>query len=421
MSERTSKIFNVPASPRPALRRGKRLRGVMLALAGLVLTMNAWSRDEAESGYVSPYDPVNEYLNAIDRVEADYGPYATELSDLFLGLGQTLINHGEYEQARDAFHRGVLVVRVNSGPNSPEQTDHLYLLANIETALGQTETADKILHNIYFVNSEFYGRESLQMLPVLDRIYQWYQMARPAGTPNARFLNHKKSIEISREIVEVSEQVLGKNHPETAAAFRRLAGAQFETARFLRQYYQVSEIYRNTEFTPSDYYQAGNDSYRNYLVILETLESTTPLDVAEALADLGDWYLEFEKGVHSRSLYEQGYRILAESEMPATAVETYMNQPRPPYFFSDEMLMLPNEGSQAAEELNLDLSMTVTKYGDIREVEVVNAPRELSEDEIELIRDKLKNVRFRPAMKEGKIVTTRDFIWQHAIAMGEAS
>jgi tetratricopeptide (TPR) repeat protein len=421
MSERTSKIFNMPTSPRPDLRRGQRLRGIMLALACFVLTINAWGQDEAESGYVSPYNQVNEYLDAIDRVEAEYGPYATELSDLFLGLGQTLINRGEYEQARDAFHRGVLVVRVNSGPNSPEQTNHLYLLANVETALGQTETADKILHNIYFVNSEFYGRESLKMLPVLDRIYQWYQMTRPIGTPYARFSNYKKSIEISKEMVWVSGRALGEIHPETAAAFRRLAGAYFQTARFLEEHYQVPEIYRTTDFTASQYYEAGTYNYRSYLEILRALDSTTPLEYAEALADLGDWYLLFEEAALSRSLYQQGYRILTDSKLPAAAIENYMNQPRPLYFFTDDMLMLPDEGAQASEELNLDLSITVTKYGDVREVEVVKAPRELSEDEIELIRDRLKSVRFRPAMKEGKIVTTRDFIWQHVIAVGKAS
>jgi tetratricopeptide (TPR) repeat protein len=421
MSERTSKIFSMPTCPRPALRRGQRLLGILLSIAALVLTMNAWGQIEAESGYVSPHDPVNEYLDAIDRIEVDHGPYATELSDLFLGLGQTLIDLGEYERARDAFHRGVLVVRVNSGPNSPEQTNHLYLLANIETALGETETADKILHNIYFVNSEFYGRESLQMLPVLDRIYQWYEMTRPLGTPYARFSNYKQSIEVSREMIWVSERALGENHPETAAAFRRLAGAQFQTARFLKKHSQEPDVYRAAEYTASDYFEAGNQNYRNYLEILQALDSTTPLEFAEALADLGDWYLMFPKGVLSRSLYQQGYRLLTESELPAAAIENYMNQPRAPYYLTDEMLMLPNEGTRPSEELNLDLSMTVTKYGDIREVEVVKAPRELSEDEIELIRDKLKSVRFRPAMKEGKIVTTQDFIWQYAIAMGEAS
>ncbi|MBT8064613.1 MAG: hypothetical protein KJN94_06305, partial [Gammaproteobacteria bacterium] len=76
--------------------------------------------EEQVAAYQPPHDPADDYFDAIDRIEGDLGPYATELSDLYLGLGQALIKNGDFEQARDAFHRGVMVERVNSGPNSPE-------------------------------------------------------------------------------------------------------------------------------------------------------------------------------------------------------------------------------------------------------------------------------------------------------------
>ena len=44
-------------------------------------------------------DPVEDYLDAIDRVEADYSAYSTELSDLYLGLGRSLLTNEEYQKA----------------------------------------------------------------------------------------------------------------------------------------------------------------------------------------------------------------------------------------------------------------------------------------------------------------------------------
>lgn len=414
MTDRTTNMPEAPWNARP----GRPLRGAVLVLAGLLLAATAWGQDEQESGYVSPYDPVSEYLDAIDRMETDYGPYATELSDLFLGLGQTLINRGEYEKARDAFHRGVLVVRVNSGPNSPEQTNHLYLLANIESTLGNKDTADKILHNIQFINSEFYGKDSPKMLPVLDRMYQWYVVTRLLGNPNAQYSDYYETVEISEEMVRIAEESLGNNHPDTAAAVRRLADAQFQTTRYLLN---ELESYRAIEAPINDFFAAGQYNYRKYLQILQLIESTTPQQYAEAMAELGDWYLLFNKPALSRTLYQQGYLILTETEQTAEVIDNYMAQPRPLNYVSNAPLVLPEEEEKELQELNLEVSMTVTTYGEIREAEVVKAPRELSEKEIELIRQQLRNYRFRPAMKEGEIITTRDFIWQYSIAMGGAS
>ena len=75
---------------------------VLFALAALFNADPAISQGDGGS-YVSPQRMEDEYFNAIDRVEGEYGPYATELSDLYLGLGQALLNTEDYEQALDAF------------------------------------------------------------------------------------------------------------------------------------------------------------------------------------------------------------------------------------------------------------------------------------------------------------------------------
>jgi tetratricopeptide (TPR) repeat protein len=403
-------------------------------LAGLFFLDHALGQEE-EADYVSPSEPANEYLDAIDRIEAEYGPYATELSDLHLGLGQTLVNSGDYDQARDAFHRGVMVVRVNSGPNSPEQTNHLYMLANIEILLGELKAAYEVLHNIHFINSNYYGDDSPEMLPVLERIYQWYLVTRPLDPEDSKYEDYERMIEMTEEMARVSEAAMGRNHPDTAVADRRVADAQFQMVRHLtgvgmtltpNNYVAAASGRLDPLSFGSEYvikhYNAGRKAFKKYLDSMAADRSTTPLEYAEALADLGDWFLVFEKPRQSRELYETGYQILVQSEEYAELADSYMSHPKPMHFITNPQPDLFEDTPTELQEMSLDISMTVTSKGSVRKVEVLNAPEDMSKDDLRAIERRVLRTPFRPAMKEGEVVTTQDFIWHYAIVQqGRAS
>jgi len=426
--------MTTPAKQLFGLRRRQPAVGLGCILAGLFFLGPAIGQGEG-GAYVPPSEPANEYLDAIDRIEGDFGPYATELSDLYLGLGQTLVDSGEYEKAKDAFHRGVMVVRVNSGPNSPEQTNHLYQLADIETLLGELNTADKILHNIYFVNEDYYGEDSPELLPVIDRIYEWYMVRRPPGSLILDHSDYERFIDMADKAADISEATKGPNHADTALANRRLAEAEFQMVRHLTGV--------GMTLTPESYvaatsgslqpmgfgsesvvkhYDKGRRAFKNYLDSMLANESTTPLEYAEALADLGDWYMVFQKHRRSRNFYKQGYQILARSEDYAELADSYMNQPKPMHFIVNTRAAYLEDDQTEFQEFKLNISITVTSAGDVRSIEVLNAPEDLSNDVLGEIVKQLRDTPFRPAMKEGEVVTTRDFIWHYPIVrQGRAS
>lgn len=376
---------------------------------------------------VPPHDPANDYLDAIDRVEGEYGPYASELSDLYLGLGQAMFDRLEYEQARDAFSRGLMVMRVNAGPKSPQQTDHLYLLANVEAVLGNTETADDILGNIYLVNAEHYGADSLDLLPVIERILQWYVAARPPGSELAEYEDYVRGIGMMHKVVAINEAHHGPAHAETAAAYRRLGEAEFLTVRYMLDQgieftldsrmdmlSRTIDTEGGVRVSIGDHYYAGRSAFRKYLAAIEADASQTPLDYAQTHANLGDWYLGIGKFRNARKHYEQAYRVLAESDGYAELAEDYMAQPRPVHFFHPPPDFLA-DADVALPELHLDISMTVTRSGDVVAPEVLNAPNDLPEEILDDILRLVREIPFRPAMKAGDLVTTKDFIWQFAI------
>jgi tetratricopeptide (TPR) repeat protein len=376
---------------------------------------------EGAPGYVPQRTLAQDYLDAIDRIEGEFGPYASELSDLYLGLGQTYLDIGDYEQARDAFHRGVMAVRVNSGPNSPEQTNHLYLIANIERMLGEKQVADQVLHNIYFINSEYYGEDSLEMLPVLERIYTWYHLTWPTGAEKPKYVHYERMRDITERMVEINEANYGENNIETARAYRRLGDAEFQIVRHLTsRYWMVAftsgtlEAWGGGDITVTEHYDKARKAYRKSINALKTDPSVTAPELAEALANQADWYLIFGYTGKARNLYAEAWQVLATDQEHSQLAESFLGQPRPMHFVLAPALL--GELQPELGELSINVSMTVTTFGEVRYVEVENPPEVLSEQQIDVIRREVMETPFRPAMKAGEIVTTDKFTWQFAVA-----
>ena len=434
VSDQTKQAMSALTPPLLGLRQRQPTVGLGCILASLLLLDPALGQEEG-TDYEFHYNPANQYLDAIDNIEAEYGPYAMELMDLYQGLGQTFVKNGEFEQARDAFQRGVLVVRVNSGPNSPEQTNNLYRLADIATLLGELNAADEVLHNIYFIHSNYHGEDSPEMLPVLERMYQWYMVTRPPGSLALEYEDYDRMIEMTEEMVRISEAAKGRNHPDTAVAYRCHSEAQFQMVRHLTgsgmplipESYSILMTGNSSLLTlESDsvykHFRKGLKAFNNYLESILVHESATPLEHAEALADLGDWYLLFDKPGKSRGLYEQGYQILTQSEQYSPLADSYMSHPKPVHFIINPLPDFLENAMTELQEMSLDISITVTNFGSVHSIEVLKAPEGTSKHDLKKIKMQLRAIPFRPAMKEGEVVSTKDFIWHYAIEpQGSAS
>ena len=431
VSVETRQAVKRPAIPLLGLRQQKSRRLVGCVLACFVL-MGSAVEEDPQGAYQSPVNPADVYLDAIENIEADYGPYATELSDLYVGLGQTFFDLGEYDRARDAFNRGVMVQRVNLGPNSPEQTNQLYVLANLEFMMGEWDAANEILENIYFINADHYGPDSVEMLPVLKRIYSWFLVTRPPGAEGARFEDYQRMIDITEELARVSEVSLGELSGEAASAHRMNGEAQFQMALFLRGYEfslnrdRYLAMSDETLFSPDrtglsidQYLQEGRRSFDRYEEALWMSQSVTPEEYADALADMGDWYLLAEKYRKSWNMYEQGYKVLSENKDTAELASLYMSEPRPMHFVVDPASALMEETPSDDESDGLDISMTVTGSGKLRAIGILDVPEEMTRDEIREIERQVRRIPFRPAMKDGKVVTTKDFKWRYKMAPKE--
>mgnify|MGYP001817243389 CR=1 FL=1 len=59
--------------------------------------------------------------------------------------------------------------------------------------------------------------------------------------------------------------------------------------------------------------------------------------------------------------------------------------------------------------------------GNLRSIEFLNAPEELTKNDLNRIKRGLERIPFRPALKDGEVVTTRSFIWQYEMTPEEST
>jgi tetratricopeptide (TPR) repeat protein len=401
---------------------------VVAGLAAALVTANpAWAVDGATAARVLQDDPVSTYLAAIERSEAASGSYALELVDLYHGMGQSLLEQGEFEEARDAFYRAAMVARVNSGPFSLEQTNYLFSIADVESRMGRAEEAVQALEDIYQLNVRHFGADSTAMLPVARRIHAWYSdrltwegvPVRPSDYQNLSYLMAR--------IARLTEASYGLGDTRTAMGYRALGQSHFEAIRHIvvsgesPQPGLVMDSVDSEDWVPSQHalvghVMQGEDALQRAVQSWQENPEGSDLEVAEALAQLGDWNLALEFNRSAARNYEEAYRLLAASPEFAFMADDYLGKPSPLRLMNNMAGFIRNLDPPAAEG-NLEISMTVTPDGRLHDLQMVSAPAEVSGDEWQQFRAQLETILFRPAVVAGEVQTVEGFIWKTPVRL----
>lgn len=366
-------------------------------------------------------DPVAEYLAAIERTESLGGAYAVELIDLYYGMGQSLLQQGELVAARDALYRTVMVARVNSGPQSLEQTPYLYGIADIELRLGNRSAAIDVLDNVYVIHARHHGEDSPALLPTIEQIYDWYvDRLSPARAPLLPADLQNLSYLMGRAAA-LTEAEYGLGHARTALRYRELGQIHYQAIRYFAQSGQLpnpelvleSEGSSNIDLlegAPVDHLKAGEAAFERALLAWQENPAATDLERAEAMAELGDWYLVFRYFSKARRQYEEAWRLLAESDDYRDLAETWFGMPAPLRFMNGADRFARD--LQPAPEGGLEVSMAVSLTGRLYDVEIVHAPAAVSPQQLSALKAHLESTRFRPAVVNGRSQSVSGYVWR---------
>jgi tetratricopeptide (TPR) repeat protein len=351
-------------------------------------------------------EPVEDYLDAIDRVEADYSAYSTELSDLYLGLGRSLLSNEEYQKARQAFQRGMQIERINYGLNSLSQGPYLLSIADTESYLGQWEQSQKALENLYSINRQAYGADDPRLLPVLNQILNWYLGSYPQRSANGGYTNLVISERIATRIYNIMVKTMPLNDPQAPNSFRRIGHLHYFIANHIRQHGEPSE----SGFTMStagssnlsskktlshQHFRRGKAALEKVIESTVHQENTSKRDQAVAVAELGDWYLVFGQRTSAAQTYQLAYDIIDKTEAPEQLKSELFDKPKLISF------PLVEAESLSTEQEQMEVSLTVTPYGVPKNIQLVDTSADVTEKQLRALRRALGSQRFRPRIQNG--------------------
>ena len=384
---------------------------IAFLISGLgILSTISQAQDIAGQQRIS--DPVEDYIDAIDTVEAEYSSYSTELSDLYLGLGKSLYLRQNYTEARQAFQRGMQIERVNYGLDSLSQAPYLLSIADTESFLGNWNKSKEALDNFDNINIQAYGKNNVRMLPALDQMLDWYMDSYEERTTNGGYDNLVISERIAMRMASILQSDMSLDNPESPDRYRRLGYLQYFIANHIKQNGEPSQSgmtisagssgVRAQNTTSHMHFRRGKAALEKVVESLVQQENSSILDQALALAELGDWYLVFGQKSPAKEAYQLAHDVLEESEKTVALREEVFSKPRMITFKMDKKLNSVTTLEGELSETQVQVKLTVSDFGVPFNIAVIDPLEDLSKEQLQALRKEVNQQRFRPRLNSGK-------------------
>lgn len=321
-------------------------------------------------------------------------------------LGDIQVEEGAYVDALDNYGRAVHVERVNSGLVSPGQIEIVYREANVYRTLGDVESANEREEYAYHVLQRAYDPYSLDMLPGLYHLAGWYERTH--------------NVYAARHLYQRAADVLVANDKgqtlEAIPAWQGVART-YRLERFPPIYMDSSspEPYARTSSLEPSYgpitinnFPAGERALQTIIQIHRSYHSPTP-ELAQAILDLADWHLLFERTREAFPLYQIAYELMESVDDFPT--ETFFSEPKLIHYPAPVDPSPPDVRAGQAEGL-VTVRFDITERGEPRRLETLASVPEGMMDF--RVRKSIRASRFRPAIMGGEPQVTEGYAYTHS-------
>ena len=381
-------------------------KALVAGTAILMVTALSVSPVSADPISESPVDPIANYSEAIDRVEAQQSAYATELADLYLSLGRAYVDRQDYQKAIGAFTKGLQIERINHGLQSLSQRPYLLSLAETEGLRGDWKQSRSALNNLYQINRQNYDSLDPRLLPVLDDILHWLlktHRQQPARTGYVSLITAER---IGQNIDAILTSDLDADPQTASERYRQLAFLHYRIAEYISQYGDsnssgisvttTASLSDNTQSTSSHmHYQRGKAALEKVVEYRVKQDPENIPQQALAVAELGDWYLLFDRRQSAKNAYKLALNTLKSGDQTHTEVALF-DQPTMIAFSA-----LHSIAKDVADQPQLEVTMTISAVGKISDIEVVSSEPILSQQQLKNLKRNLRSTRFRPKLADG--------------------
>lgn len=359
-------------------------------------------------------DNLERQFKRIVEIQESEDAFSESLGEAYLSYGQALQKAGRLEEARKMFANALHITKINNGVNSMEQRSVLRAMFEMSYAQGNAEDSEESLKRIIWLEKKFPDNRddfSFDMVVRLGNLYIDRYLYRPTVSESA--LLHLNQAE--RYLKYAVDRYGGRPMDELFMPYGELALVHFFKSKIqvdvTRPNYEyqrqqtLSALEQNVKTGRSTENSLGRaERYLNEYLRKARAEERTE-DMVQALTNLGDINLLFEREVRASQYYEFAWTE-AQNLPPDHPIVLMFEQPKvlPAFNYSRERAFV--EGYR--ETIFVPTTFSLTDAGRVKKFAEADDTA-VSPDLAKRARRAAKRLRFRPAIENGKMIAISEF------------
>jgi len=383
-----------------------------------------------EETFLNLAKDIRRYEGMLKEEEELRGAWDPTLAEDLMAMGRMLQEQGDFTKALDIFTRAAHINRINYGLVSVEQIAPIESMVETHIALNQWEEADRQQRYAFYVQSRAFEQNDPRMIPALDKLAQWNVKTFRRGAEGEPLLKLLEAYRLYNAAAALVNVHFGFSDPRyvnylknmTQTAFRlALYGTQSEIDRVSMTNHSnmagpsmmntenglVNNTTRISGFTEGE--QALLSIYELYsssrMRNLEGIERRR----AQALAELGDWYMVFNRRQAGFRIYRDVYDILLENGQDE-AEQFFEQLVALPGFLAEEdaSLNLTDNSGRPLRQGYVDVSLGINQYGRASNVQSLAVePPDAARASSEVVR-MARGMNFRPRLEDGDPIEVKE-------------
>ena len=367
------------------------------------------------SGYQSS---IGQYRDAINDLESINGPYSSQISEELTGLGLVYQEREDHEKAISSFERALHLTRVNEGLHSMNQVVLVEYLIESYIALERWERTKELHYYLFRLNRYNYGIQSPKLLPIINRLSHSYLQAFNDNKSHPSHLVY--SHELTLLSINIIENIYGKYDRHLIAALKGLTTSNYYFHTYFGQELasqndfniamrgSVDESYARLMYYTKNSADNGTDTISRIVDLYEHDDDTDPMIKAKARILIADWEMIVGRRQSATAMYKEIYQDLWNDEAIRIELAASLAEATP---LPDQSLFSDNDAKTIStlSENYVLVQFDVSASGKLENVEILESNPGGQALGYE-VQQKLREVKFRPRMAEGTLVSSERVI-----------
>lgn len=366
---------------------------------------------------------------AVLQAEGDDGPYTENLVPALIEVSSALLAKANVAESVQALLRALHLTRVNNGLHTELQIPILEQLIGIHINAQQWQLADQYFANQFRVRQLQYSGYNPGLLDHLQRYAGWQRGMYLAGVDELSYtrlltihqLYTGMSITVAEELGDYSKEQLpylyGKLDTEHLISLyegERETGFRVGIHHQEQKKLPTLEQQRFNQIKKNNY-RSGKNTIRSILAILENDTKAERSDIADAKLAMGDWYTWFYQPALAKRYYQAAFRIMTQEQDGSTWLADKFGEPRE---LPASAVFQPGVIAPRTSYNNIDvrLRFDVSRLGKAKRIQVLSPGKKENSNATIRAYKMLRDIRFRPAMRDGKLIASKDLERSYKIA-----